>query len=376
MKYNPLPFVVSFLILISCTKKETQENIPCQVLSINVESDKLRTEEPALPNFRYVKLETKEECLLEDVIKITPYNNKLFILSSSGKGNVYVFDDKGNYLYQIKKGEGPENIMYPTDITINEEKKSLVILDAYRNIKEYDPETGQFLKKTIMKDPFFSIETIGNDFLLFDPNSRKQSDFYLRYLSNEKEYKDLFPKPIKGSFFSLPNFFTKITPREVLVSCIFSDTIFSINNTQQELSPYIVFNFQGKEANNPRNLEGIESLGKYLDNAKERKLVTGPCDVCSFNGNLFFTLKGENNYFVTYDSKENKVLLHKTLFEGLPNMYTSVGRTEKEVIYAIDMPWLMEYFTENPPTNSEIIKQLKQECNNTDDNPVLLFGSF
>ncbi|WP_106831892.1 hypothetical protein [Parabacteroides pacaensis] len=70
MKYNPLPFVVSFLILISCTKKETQENISCQVLSINVESDRLRTEEPALPNFRYVKLETKEECLSENLRNI------------------------------------------------------------------------------------------------------------------------------------------------------------------------------------------------------------------------------------------------------------------------------------------------------------------
>lgn len=69
-------------------------------------------------------------------------------------------------------------------------------------------------------------------------------------------------------------------------------------------------------------------------------------------------------------------LLHKTLFEGLPNIYASVGRTDKEVIYAIDMPWLMEYFNENPQFDSGIVGQLRRECNNSDDNPVLLFGSI
>ena len=124
------------------------------------------------------------------------------------------------------------------------------------------------------------------------------------------------------------------------------------------------------------SLEGIQSLGKYLKNAKDQRLITGPCDLCNWDGNLFFTLKGADNYFVTYDAKGSKLLLHKTLFEVLPNIYASVGRTSKEVIYAIDMPWLMEYFNENPQTGSGIVGQLRQECNNSDDNPVLLFGSI
>lgn len=211
MKYHFILFIAFLYAFFSCSEKKETERIPCKVLSINIGNNVLQTEQPAFSKLRYVKLETRTECLLEDVIKVIPYNNKLFILSSPGNGNIYVFDDRGNYLYKMDKGEGPKEIMYPTDIAINELKSRLIVLDAYRNIKEYDSETGDFLKKTTIKDPFFSIETIGNDFLLFDPNSRAKSNFYLRYWSKEKEYNDLFPKTIKGSFFSLPNFFTKIS---------------------------------------------------------------------------------------------------------------------------------------------------------------------
>lgn len=375
MKYNLLPWIVVVLVLIACNGQKVSEDTSCQVLSIDIENEALHSEKPALTKLHYVKLATKEDCLLEDVTKVIPYKDKLFILSSPGEGNIYVFDSKGNYLYKMKKGEGPEEIMYPVDMTINEEKKCLIVLDAYKNIKEYDLETGCFLKKIAIKEPFYSIESIGNDFLLFDPNSRAKSDFYLRYLSEKEEHHDLFPKVVKGSLFSLPNFFTKMSDTEVLVSCIFSDTIFYINTTQQGLSPYVVLDFQKRAANNLRSLEGVQSLGKYLKNAKDQRFVTGPCDLCNWEGNLFFTLKGVANYFVTYDAKGSKLLLHKTLFEGLPNIYASVGRTSKEVIYAIDMPWLMEYFNENPQPGSGIVGQLRQECNNSDDNPVLLFAS-
>lgn len=376
MRYFFLSLTIFILTLTSCNKKTNISYRNHQVLSISSSNCIFDFENPALSKLRYIKLETKEECLLEDVSKVICYNNKIYILSTPGNGNVYTFDSNGNYLYKMNKGEGPEDIMYPTDISINEEKKSLVILDAYRNIKEYNAENGRFLNKIAIKEPYFSIETIGNDYLLFDPNSQAKSVFYLRYLDKEGEYNDLFPKIVQGSFFSLPNFFTKINSNEVLTSCIFTDTIYHINNHEKQLVPYLVLNFKNEKANTSQNLEELQSLGKYLKNARDNKLVTGPCDLSYFDGNLFFTLKGKDNYFVTYDAKENKALLHKTLFDELPNIYASTGRTDKEVIFTMDISWLMEHFKENHQVKSDIIKQLKNECNNTDDNPVLLFGSI
>lgn len=376
MKHIFFYFITFMLILSSCNKKKIiEEEITTPILSINVNETNLQTDKPALPNLRYIKLETKDECLLEDASKVIYYNNKLYILSTPGKGNVYIFDKEGHFLYKMNKGEGPEDIMYPTDIAINEEEQKLLVLDMYRNIKEYDLEKGTFLNKKVIKEPFFSIETIGGDILLFDPNSRSKADFYIRYLSKTKET-DLFPKKVKGDFFSLPNFFTKISAKETLVSCIFSDTIFYINDTDKKLLPYLILDFQKKSANSHKSRDEIRGLGQYINNAKENNLLTGPCDLCFFNNNLFFTLKGKTNYFTTYNTDKQQILLHKTLFEGLPNIYSSVGRTNEEVIFSIDMPWLLEHFKENPISNSPIIKKLNQECTNENENPVILFGSF
>lgn len=367
-------FLGLLLFFGSCINQKEAGNPEVTILSINTDDKSIIADNPALRNIRFVKLETKEECLLEDVNKVIPFEDKLYILSSLGNGNVYIFDNKGKFIRKLNKGEGPENIIYPTDISINANKKSLFVLDFYRNIKEYDLE-GNFLRKITMQEPFFALEAIGNDFLLFDSGSRSKADYYVRYLTETSENKDFFQKPVKSKFFSSSNFFTLISDDKVLVSCFFSDTIFLATSTDKELLPYIILDFQDKGANTPQRLNEISSVGEYLKKAKQQKYITGPSDFSIINDNLFFTLNGEKFYFARYDAKKHKITLHTKLMEGLPNIYKSTGRTDKEVIYAMDMPWLIEYLNENKEIKSDVINQLRTECKDEDDNPVLFFGS-
>ena len=116
-------------------------------------------------------------------------------------------------------------------------------------------------------------------------------------------------------------------------------------------------------------------MGEYLKKAKQQKYIPGPSDLSIINDNLFFTLNGEKFYFARYDTKKDKITLHTNLMEGLPNIYKSTGRTGKEVIYAMDMPWLIEYLNENQEIKSDVINQLRTECKDENDNPVLFFGS-
>ena len=323
----------------------------------------------------FIKLETTENSLLEGVTKVIPFDNKLFILSSQGNGNVFIFDNKGSFINKISKGEGPNEILYPIDIAINQNTKTLCILDTYRTIKEYSFE-GNYTKKIALNEPFLSLEILDNDILLFDPNSRSQADHYLRYLSEDNENRDLLSKPFKGKMFSLPNFFTKENNNTILISCIFTDTIYSINKNYKELVPTYILNFQGKGANETKRLKETPGLIEYLKSARENNYVTGPCDLSIINKNLFFTLGGANNYFVTYKTKDKKIKLHTCLFDGLPNNYASVGRTEDHVIFCMDMPWLIEYFSKNQSIPSDKIKEIKELCKDENDNPILLFGSF
>lgn len=369
-------FIFTILsILYSCGKKQDIKNTGTSVLSINTEDKSTITDKPILTNIRFVKLETKEECLLEDINKVISYNNKLYILSSVGKGNIFIFDNNGKFIYKMKKGEGPEEIIYPTDIAINSNKNRLLILDHYRNIKEYDLE-GNFIHKTSIKEPFLLLESLGEDFLLFDPNTRSKANYYVQYMTQTLETKDFFEKTVKGTIFSVSNFFTKISNNEALISCIFSDTIFYINSNQKELLPYLVLNFHNKGANNPQRLNEITSLGEYMKSANNNNYITGPSDLSIINDNIFFTMNGKEYYYTKYDTMKKTISLHKRLIEGLPNIYMSVGRTDKEVIYSMDIPWLIDHFNKNEEIKSDIINQLKQECNNENDNPVLFFGSF
>lgn len=374
MKYCHILTFSIVLTLCSCDKKQEVKNIEAPVLSIKTEDKTIITDQAILKDVRYIKLETKEDCLLEDIHKVIYHNNKLYILSSVGKGNVFIFDNNGKFIDKIKKGEGPEEIIYPTDITISSINNRLVILDFYRNIKEYDLN-GKFIHKISLKDPFLSLESLDEDYLLFDPNSRSKSNYYVQYITQTLETKDFFKKPVKGTLFSVSNFFTKTKNDEVIISCIFSDTIFHINN-KKEFLPYLILDFHNKAANNPKRLNEINSLGEYLANAEDKNYITGPSDLSIINDNIFFTLNGKEYYYAKYDTNKKSISLHKNLIEGLPNIYKSVGRTDREIIYSMDSPWLIEFINENPQINSNIIKQLKQEFNNENDNPILLFGSF
>lgn len=246
-------FLGLLLFFGSCINQKEAGNPEVTILSINTDDKSIIADNPALRNIRFVKLETKEECLLEDVNKVIPFEDKLYILSSLGNGNVYIFDNKGKFIRKLNKGEGPENIIYPTDISINANKKSLFVLDFYRNIKEYDLE-GNFLRKITMQEPFFALEAIGNDFLLFDSGSRSKADYYVRYLTETSENKDFFQKPVKSKFFSSSNFFTLISDDKVLVSCFFQIPYFLRPVLIKSYYPISSWIFRIKEQTLPKGL--------------------------------------------------------------------------------------------------------------------------
>lgn len=364
MKQSIYYLLAGLFLMTACNMNKTANLSEMEVIPI----DNNLSDEPALKNIRYIKLETSDECLLENVQKVIVYNEKIYILSSVGNGNVYVFLSNGQFVTKFNKGEGPEDIMYPTDIAIHEENGTLAILDTYRNIKEFNLDDYSFYKKTSFENPYFALEIIGKDILLFDPNSQSKSDYYLYNLTEDRK---MFRKPFKGKFFSQSNFFTKINKQATLVSCIFSDTIFHMDSQSKTWVPYFLLDTKGKRAN--LHLDDIHSLAEYTKMIEGNDYLSGVCDFSLLNDKLFFSLKGKQNVFVTYE--KGKSTIHHRLFQDFPNIYTSSGRTDKEVIFAIDMPWLMEYFEEHEPTTA-IGKELKEKCTDENDNPVLLLASF
>lgn len=73
-------------------------------------------------NIKYVRLETKNESLVNDVIeKIESKNGVIYIKDSKSSGpEVLLFDDKGKHIRNIDRcGQGPEEYINGVDIAIN-----------------------------------------------------------------------------------------------------------------------------------------------------------------------------------------------------------------------------------------------------------------
>ena len=74
-------------------------------------------------NIKYVRLETKNESLLDDNIdKIESKNGIIYIKDNKSSGpEEFLFDDKGKYLRYIDRcGQGPEEYINGVNIAIND----------------------------------------------------------------------------------------------------------------------------------------------------------------------------------------------------------------------------------------------------------------
>lgn len=325
-----------------------------------------------LNDIEFLQLETNEECLLEDVNKAILYDDKIFILSSSGDGNVMIFSKKGDFLTKLPKGEGPQEIIYPTDIAIDEENNTLIVLDLYRKIKIFDLN-GLFLKEIQLDSPFFHVETVKNDYLLFDPNSSKKAEHFVGILSDGNFY-SAFPKRIASVFFAADNCFFKENG-ELYVSSVVSDTIYKYIPDEKSLSPYCIIDFNGKGINEEMTRKGERcTLGEYMSTASKRNLYSGPIDPCFFEDKISFSLNGEKALFVKYNMTSKSIKYFRLLSPYIPNIYKIAGKTKTQIIYTITAFDFLEYMNDNPKIRTS---EKMQKLNiNEFDNPILILGTI
>lgn len=113
MKKNIL-FICVSLFFFSCKDKDNAV-IDCPVLNIDVPSDN----SPSMGEILYIPLETNEKCLIGNVDKII-YRTDRFYIFDRGSKAVFVFNEKGKFLYDIQKvGTGPGEYIDPSDIDVD-----------------------------------------------------------------------------------------------------------------------------------------------------------------------------------------------------------------------------------------------------------------
>ena len=105
-----------------------------------------------LQQMNFVKLETSDECLIEEINQIEVFNDKIYILDDAG---LYVFGLDGKYLQRLyRSGDGPGEFLSPFSFWIDKEGFIFILDRILSRLQKYDIESLDFVEQIVM--PFQS----------------------------------------------------------------------------------------------------------------------------------------------------------------------------------------------------------------------------
>ncbi|WP_295943816.1 6-bladed beta-propeller [uncultured Alistipes sp.] len=364
------------LFLCGCTHKENKNGgLPLDAQIIEIKRANLNSKEAGLTIDHVIKLQTSDKALINQIAKVVNFKDKLYIFTAIPQNNVYIFTANGEFLYKITKGRANNEVFYPMDISVDEKNGKVLVLDFYRNIKEFSLD-GKYLASHSFPESQFYLESVGenNSVLLFCPNMSSKNEFTCYLKDGKTSLKGLYKTRYVGEGYQNFGALTKLNQDSVLVCPLFSDTIYLFNNKNKCLDPYYVVDCDGDSANAPGRIETFNSLQEYTQSIGEKHWFSGPKSVLLSRGKIFFNY-GQNNKWGVFDSRKASLTVYERMFDDLPNYFGKVGQDNGTIIYAYDIPWLQNHFQEYPPV-TEMGKKIEAMCGNEEDNPILVFAKI
>jgi len=334
-------------------------------------------------DFKFVRLETRKECLLGEG---TYYVTNEYILVEKPKHGILQFDSNGKFIRTlVKTGQGPKEYLM-LKWAVDEENQILYLNDYTKNgyILSYDLHSGEY-RGDIRK----AIPGVTVDIRLLEDNSLLLQNG--AYAQNDQEkcllyYQDLSGKLLKRvntpkeMFFSLQSnkIINQFPPFRYFVRNL--DTVFTINDNK--MIPFLVFDYG--EPNPPGiNTAGHKSM--FINHETSQWVFFYKFFITK--DNVKYATIGDADYYLL-DKKKNKVFLHDYLYIDPLHHLMSSSKTEfiqfqsngiiQYDFQALDLIELTKLALADPeftePYRSkleELVKDLDEE-----DNPVLLIGRY
>ena len=140
-------FFTFFLLFIGCQEEPLDESMHVLPLSECIETGRYEDKSfmSSLDEVSYVPFELTDSSVLGNCYILTDEGGRIFVYDLH---SVYAFDNKtGSFLSRIKRnGEGPEEYLGISDISINMKDSTVFILDGNRKrINSYLLNDGCFL---------------------------------------------------------------------------------------------------------------------------------------------------------------------------------------------------------------------------------------
>ncbi|MBQ7237358.1 MAG: 6-bladed beta-propeller [Bacteroidales bacterium] len=359
--------IILFLLLASCTEtrqqeKDNPEKIYVDSLTYNFE--------PFLNGmtYKYVKLQTTEDCLITTISRIKRDDSLLFIMDS--KQHLYVFDIYGHYRRTIgSKGGSKKEFINMYDFFLIKEKKEIGIIDRAKCdylLFDYD---GKFIdRKSLPREPFTATnccERLNNLFVFNNYFYNGHPYNYTTYNQKSHTTKNELPyikapnEAIFGGCNAMCNLDNKILCRAQL-----SDTIFQYTETGLKPAYEIISHNQHLTKSDLINISDDELLNLSSIYEKTKKSI-GIISLFATDSLLIIQYNQDGiNRRCSYNTKKKIGIID---FDG-DCRHNFIYSDSKCFISLIDTENYEEY-----KDIKEMPNELKQiiESSKANDNPIL-----
>lgn len=288
-------FSILLLIFSSCSRKTEDKQVFTFHPKINVVNKQVKFND-VVEDYKYIKLETNENCLIGKINQVLIYKEKIFILTEE----IYCFNMDGKFLYSInKKGKGPTEFIRIYNFSID---KDMIYLNSPRKIVCYDCNTGEFVKYYNLNIGARKLGVVGNnlyiDVLLIKSQTNK-GRIFISNIDNQNSIKALFHEKkyelsVQNQFIGFNNNFYFIDP--------FLNQVYKIYD--EKVESYIFFDFGDKnptEAENATRLANRSLIKNFSSKARQLENVYETPDFIMAN-----IIVGSDGLVILYDKKSEK----------------------------------------------------------------------
>lgn len=325
MKKILLLLLIIISIFSSCDNKNSKSSIDIKVNDIkskgemnfeivNITKDDFEMQfdiTSSVSNIEFLALETNEKCIIGKINKILS-DTSCFIIHDKYNNSIYRFNKQGKFLNQIGiTGNGPNEYKEAFDVSLNEKKHELVVLDLKGRKMLYYTYAGECTRTSTLPFLFTRFEFLTEDVMVSNIYKTQNIDMFselfgYKLLVSDKNLNFSVSLPYKVNFantYTISNPLRKFLG-EIYYAEPFYDRIFKVN--ENETSPAYKFNF---ESNNGKSIKDFDNLNdQEIKRLLESRLFFNGEFVIS-DSILVFGVIGNNKggtFFYSLNTKELK----------------------------------------------------------------------
>lgn len=324
-------FILILALFLSCNKKSSElpvyllKNSDLITLKIDpFDSKKVRLSENT-KSIEYIVLEEIEGIYFAEPLKISLYQDKIFLLDEYTTKSITCYDTLGKFKYQIKNiGKGPGEYADLENFIVNRSNQTLELYERTKQrISVYDIDNGKFIKTKKVGFLAVEFELMANGNYVFfadDDGYEKGHPLRNKLIVLDKNIETLkyscFPFIRSRDDFETTKRFS-IYDNNMLFTYAFNDTIYSVKPNGLMPSYSINFGRVGVDEKFKRIKSGEEKLRFFFENQKASLLH----ELNETENYLSFWYRvGKKQKFVLYNKEDQKFLNVHEFHDDINNM--------------------------------------------------------